>query len=116
VLLAIHAQNLQCFLTQAPQPTDGVIALLSKILVEEGLLDEKSLDKAQYGEASARECDEGRTKVEETQLQQDHDEEKDLSVSAEDDSAKTIRILQRSLEKLMDENDKVPPELLFSIL
>lgn len=102
----IGLSDRQCLPTQAPQPTDVVIALLTEILVE-GLLDEKSPEKAQSGEASARECDEGSTNVEETQLQQDHDEEKNLSMSAEDDSAKMIRILQHSLEKLMDENDKL---------
>lgn len=109
--VAVYAQLLQCFPAQAPPSTDGVIALLTEVLVEEGLLNEKSPEKAQSGEARGRACDEGSTNAEEMQLQQDYDEEKNLSVPVEDNSAKTIRILQHSLEKLMDENDKVPPEL-----
>ncbi|KAG0626819.1 hypothetical protein M758_2G154100 [Ceratodon purpureus] len=107
VYLNFREKLLHSFPTQVPQSTDGVIVLLKEILVEEGFLDEKSLYKLQSGKPSGRECEEGSNTEE--QLQQDINEE-NLSVSVEDDTARTIKVLQRSVEALMDENDRLAKE------
>ncbi|KAG0620476.1 hypothetical protein M758_4G218800 [Ceratodon purpureus] len=103
VHLNFREKLLHSFPTQVPQSTDGVIVLLKEILVEEGFLDEKSLYKLQSGKASGRECEEGSNAEE--QLQQDINDE-NLLVSVGDD----IKVLQRSVEALMDENDKLAKE------
>lgn len=99
-------QLINKFPTRLPQTTGDVFELHKEIFVESLL--EESFDKTQFSDLTDYKCDEEHYAQE--QLRQHLDEEK-LFLSAQDDTAKTIRVLQESLEKLMDEKSKVNPEL-----
>ncbi|XP_073394525.1 kinesin-like protein KIN-1 isoform X3 [Physcomitrium patens] len=90
------------FPTRLPQTTGDVFELHKEIFVESLL--EESFDKTQFSDLTDYKCDEEHYAQE--QLRQHLDEEK-LFLSAQDDTAKTIRVLQESLEKLMDEKSKL---------
>jgi len=99
------------FPTRLPQTLDGIIELFEDILVEEGLLEEISFGKSKSLKGLDHKCDENN--AEEQLLHHERFDEENLSLLVQEDSAKTIKVLQHSLEKLLDENEKVTSELMF---
>lgn len=107
----LYVQLMYTFPTRPPQTLDGIIKLFEDILVEEGLLEEITFGKAKSREGLDPKCDENN--AEEQLIHHARFDEENLSLSVGDDNAKTIRVLQHSLEKLVDENEEVTPELNF---